>query len=719
MTVAALTSSREYNGNGVTTVFAAPFRYLSTAHLEVKAIAADGTVTTLALGVGYTATPGPTDAGGAVTMAVAPAAGTRLRIKRVTPRSQSTDYTTGDDFPAEAHEAGLDRAMLVDQEQDDKILDTAARALLWPEGEVASVLGAKATFAGKYFAGDASGNPVPASGTGNDAALRTDLATGSGGGLIGLLLAAPGAILRSLADVFADDGSVMHWLPLATRVQVRLRTSSANLATLGYLDAAADHCAAAGIPLHFPRGTYCWTNWAIDQDRLTVTTAGRGTTIKQLDTGGSPVRMITVTGDHVALWPGGAVTADGSIDTIPGNATEQNHFVIVEAQAGTTINTFTCGDIDGRNIGGDVVTVYSPGGTIGHCKLGTIHGRNIYRFVVAITGGSSGEIDAVIQAPGAGVGCGLGVLDWEPDPANTSAPDQWTVGLVRGRTITIAGDPGVRLGDLRIGQLHLDYDAYGVSNPAYDEVGINVGSNPDLFLNAIRCRNWRTLHIGAAFIKGHPRSAIQDLGVGGTDDLCDSFRIETLVLDGVCTAFPVFTNGEIQLQKLRKFSVGTFVHVNKPNLDNATFLGGADTALIEVEGGEIKGRVCNSMPGAFLFANVKQTVLAGQAIFRNVGGQIRLRGGSGSGNPSIMFENCPVAPVIEDWTGGTTPISGTTTTIDFTRSTIDGVYRRRGFLNVAGTAPYPNHADDAAAAAGGVALGDTYRTGSALKIRVA
>lgn len=194
MTVAALTSSREYNGNGVTTVFAAPFRYLSPTHLEVKRIAADGTVTTLAYGPDFSATAGTTDGGGLVTVTVAPVAGARLRIKRVTPRSQSTDYTTADDFPAEAHEAGLDRAMLVDQEQDTKIDDTAARALLVPEGETAPVLPAAAARAGYYMAFGVDGLPVMASGTGADAALRADLAADAGAGLVGGKRAITGAI---------------------------------------------------------------------------------------------------------------------------------------------------------------------------------------------------------------------------------------------------------------------------------------------------------------------------------------------------------------------------------------------------------------------------------------------------------------------------------------------------------------------------------------------
>lgn len=489
--------------------------------------------------------------------------------------------------------------------------------------------------------------------------------------LIGWLETGTGAVARTLdAKVREDAISITDFIPANLRAGVVANTGTTDLEA--YFDACATACIAQNRAMYVPRGTYAFETWSPPAD-LTVLTAGRKTIFKQLDTGGVSTRIINVTEDNVSLWPGGSATIDGSIDTFSGNATEQNHGVIVDAQTGTSINKFTCGDIYGRNIGGDAATVYSPGGTIGHCKLGTIYCYNVYRFGVAITGGSSGEIDAVIQHPGAGVGCGLGVMNWEPDPANTSAPDQWTIGLIRGRTITVAGDPGVRLGDINIGQLHLDYSAYGVSSPAYNEGGINVGTQPDQFLNGIRCRNWRNLHIGRAYIKGHPRRAIYDLGSGGTDDLCDSFRIDALTLDGVCTDYPTFSAGEIELQKQRKFSVGTFVHASKPNLANPTFLGGTDCALIEVEGGEIKGRVCDGHAGAFLFENVKLTSLAGEDIFNNVDGRIRLRGGSGSGVPNAMFDACPIAPVVEDWTGDGTAISGTTPNVRYIRSTVNSI----------------------------------------------
>lgn len=67
-------------------------------------------------------TPGPPvgNDGGTVTMLAAPGPGT-LTITRQTDRTQDTDYVAFDAFPAETHETGLDKAMLVAQEYADTL----------------------------------------------------------------------------------------------------------------------------------------------------------------------------------------------------------------------------------------------------------------------------------------------------------------------------------------------------------------------------------------------------------------------------------------------------------------------------------------------------------------------------------------------------------------------------------------------------------------------
>lgn len=189
MTTAALSPSRTYIEDGVTLNFSVPFRYLTAADLQVDRISAAGVVTRLVLNVGYTATAGATDAGGTVAL-TASVAGSKLRIRRVTPRAQTTDYATNDTFPAESHEAALDRSMLIDQEQDVQIADTALRALLMPDGEQGFVLPRADQRKGLLVGFDAgSGLPTLMAGTGAVQAA-------------GLVLLDDGTSLQSFANGF-------------------------------------------------------------------------------------------------------------------------------------------------------------------------------------------------------------------------------------------------------------------------------------------------------------------------------------------------------------------------------------------------------------------------------------------------------------------------------------------------------------------------------------
>lgn len=166
MTVAAQPSKIDLLENGVTTSFPVPFRFL-TGTIAASRVLASGAVVSLAAGTDYSTTGGSTDAGGTLVLTGGSIAGAKLRIRRVTPRAQVAQYIADDSFPAESHEQALDRSMLVDQEQDDKIADTANRALLVPDGEIAPTLPAAADRAGKAIVFDADGGmalvPLPAS----------------------------------------------------------------------------------------------------------------------------------------------------------------------------------------------------------------------------------------------------------------------------------------------------------------------------------------------------------------------------------------------------------------------------------------------------------------------------------------------------------------------------------------------------------------------------
>lgn len=121
MTISTTASRISHNGNGVTTAFSFPYRFLTNADLTVIKVAANGTETTLVLNTDYTVTGADNDAGGTVTVGTAPLSGQRIVIFRSMGITQEVDYITGDSFPAETHERALDRLTMIAQQQQDAI----------------------------------------------------------------------------------------------------------------------------------------------------------------------------------------------------------------------------------------------------------------------------------------------------------------------------------------------------------------------------------------------------------------------------------------------------------------------------------------------------------------------------------------------------------------------------------------------------------------------
>jgi parallel beta-helix repeat protein len=184
MTISTTTSRQSYNGNGVTTEFAVPFRFFANTDLVVQLVTiSTGASTTLTLTTHYTVTGADDEDGGMLTMVTAPAVGQRLVIRRVIAATQEVDYVAGDPFPAETHERALDRLTMLAQQGEE----VNARALVFPAGDTASgELPAVATRASRLLGFDSSGNLVTsAPASGSAAELAIDLAGPGGAGLVG------------------------------------------------------------------------------------------------------------------------------------------------------------------------------------------------------------------------------------------------------------------------------------------------------------------------------------------------------------------------------------------------------------------------------------------------------------------------------------------------------------------------------------------------------
>lgn len=121
MTISTTTSRAVYAGNGVTTIFSFPYRFLANGDLEVTLFDSVGLPYPQVLTTNYTVTGADADAGGSVTMLVAPAVGQTLVIRRVVDLTQETDYISGDAFSAETHERALDKLTMQDQQLQEQV----------------------------------------------------------------------------------------------------------------------------------------------------------------------------------------------------------------------------------------------------------------------------------------------------------------------------------------------------------------------------------------------------------------------------------------------------------------------------------------------------------------------------------------------------------------------------------------------------------------------
>lgn len=210
MTVSVQTTYNLAAGNGVTTVFPYQFKILANTDLQVYVAGV-----LKALGIDYTVSGVGVDVGGSVTfISGAPAALASVSILRAMAVRRTTDYQQLGDFLTPVVNPDLDNAILLIQDVQTQL----GRSIRTPPDEVGSLptLPSIAQRAGKFSAFDALGLPIASSGTGNDSALRVDLATSTlgaeGSKLVGTRRTTAGATKRVYdllyRDLEADDFGV-------------------------------------------------------------------------------------------------------------------------------------------------------------------------------------------------------------------------------------------------------------------------------------------------------------------------------------------------------------------------------------------------------------------------------------------------------------------------------------------------------------------------------
>jgi hypothetical protein len=160
MTLSSSASRIDYAGNGSTTVFAFPNYFLADIDLiVVRRDALTGAETVLALGTDYTVAGAGASTGGTVTLAMPPATGQTLTIRRQLALVQETDFVANDPLSSEVLERAIDRVVMALQQQEE----VQARTLQFPVGDstsLSTVLPPSNVRASRSFGFNAAGEPV-------------------------------------------------------------------------------------------------------------------------------------------------------------------------------------------------------------------------------------------------------------------------------------------------------------------------------------------------------------------------------------------------------------------------------------------------------------------------------------------------------------------------------------------------------------------------------
>ena len=338
MALSSSLNKKVFTASAAQTAFAfGDVLYFDQTHLEVYVDCVLKTLSTHYTVSPTTNTPNGTP-GGTVTFLTPMVGGEQVIILRVVPLVQSIDYQENEKFPANTHEKGLDYLTMAVQQHYEKL----GRQLTLPVVETGTptltTLPSLANRAGKFFAWDASGNPIAASvlssGTPASTYIQTLLddttaaaaratlgvnsATSSAEGLVELATDAEAAAMtdavRALTPANLAYLSSLGLIPSTGDAKITWKKTAysgwvlANDGTIGNGSSGATNRANADCQALF---TLLWNNYS---DILAPVIGGRGASAAADWAANKQIRLLRAAG-RVLAGLGAAVSVESGTHT--------------------------------------------------------------------------------------------------------------------------------------------------------------------------------------------------------------------------------------------------------------------------------------------------------------------------------------------------------------------------------------------------------------------
>lgn len=199
-----------FSGTGAQTAFPFGFKVFAASDVLVVQTDTQGIETPLTLTAQYSVALNAdqnANPGGTVTLLSAPPAGYLVTIASAVAPTQGSSIPNNGGFYPKVIEQALDKLTILAQ-QTAEVVSRSVRFAL-SDSNPSGALPTATVRAGKFLAFDAGGNPTAASGTGADAALRTDLSSLlSGSALIAFIQGWFGSIGRTVQDKLREQISI-------------------------------------------------------------------------------------------------------------------------------------------------------------------------------------------------------------------------------------------------------------------------------------------------------------------------------------------------------------------------------------------------------------------------------------------------------------------------------------------------------------------------------